>query len=228
MTFVAFFVFLIVAFVAGGFWAVQHVRRTYSSDKPVAIPEFDASRSSDAAADANSPATAQSTPALESEGTPSAPAASPAPGVRTLTGSAQQRWDEFQRAARRGEKVRVELTANDINALLSADAGTRGKAFVRIDNNVGRVTVSIPLDGLALMGGRYLNGEATVRSSPDGDPAGAQISNVTVGNESMPDDFLDRRIFGWSTLRGYITDWVDEENVASFRIENNRVIGETR
>jgi hypothetical protein len=148
--------------------------------------------------------------------------------VRTLTGSAQARWTAFQRAAREGEKVRIELTAADINTLIAGDPNTRGKAVVRIDDNVGRVTVSIPLDGIAFMGGRYVNGEATVRASPDGDPAKAQISNLIVGSESVPDDFLDRRIFGWSSVRGYINDWLQRENIASFRIENNRAIGETR
>ena len=224
MTFVALFVFLVVAFVAGGFWALQQVRRTYSSDTPIPIPQVEAA----SPGDPSSSAIAQATPALEDDAAQAAPVTSASPGVLTLTGSAQERWDAFQRAAHRGEKVRIELSANDINTLLANDAGTRGKAFARIDNNVGRVTVSIPLGGLAFMSGRYLNGQATVRSSPDGDPAKAQISNVMIGDESMPDDFLDRRIFGWSTIRDYVTDWLDEENVGLFRIENNRVIGETR
>ena len=226
MTFVALIVFLIVAFVAGGFWALQQVRRTYSSDRPLPIPQVEPATSGSASS--AEPTVADASPALEDDSTGTAPSTSASPGVRILTGSAQDRWDEFQRAARRGEKVHIELTANDINTLLADDARTRGKAFVRIDGSVGRVTVSIPLDGLALMSGRYLNGEATVRSSPDGDPGKAQISNVTIGNEAMPDDFLDRRIFGWSTIRNYVTDWLDDENVGMFRIENNRVVGETR
>lgn len=120
------------------------------------------------------------------------------------------------------------MTADDINTLIADDPNARGKGFVRIENNVGRVSVSIPLDEVVFMSGRYLNGEATVRASPDGDPTKAEISEVTIGNQSVSDNFLDRRIFGWSSLRGYIGEWLAEEKIGTFRIENNRAIGETR
>lgn len=228
MSFLAFFIFLIVAFVAGGFWALHHVRQNYSSNEPIPMPEVESSTSTTVT---NSAPTAapQSTPTtiLES-GAETTPSGAATPTAPTLSGRAQQRWKAFQKAARRGEHARIELTADDINTLISDDHNARGKAFVRINDNVGRVSVSIPLDGIVFMSGRYMNGEATVRASPDGDPAKAQISDVTIGNESVADDFLDRRIFGWSSLRGYIRDWLAQENIGTFRIENNRAIGETR
>jgi len=163
--------------------------------------------------------------------TPPSRAAGPpwgGPATPLASGSAPERWKAFEKAARRGEKARIELTASDINALLADGKNTRGKASVSVQNNVGHVTVSVPLDKVMFMNGRYVNGQATVQASPDGDPAKGQISNVTIGNQSVPDDFIDRRIFGWSTIRGYIMEWLDDENIASFRIENNRAIAETR
>ena len=229
MSFLAFFLFLIVAFVAGGFWAVHHVRRNYSSNEPVPMPQVETTTETIDSTPATPPPTPQSTPTLLESGTATtAPSPTASPTVPTLTGPAQQRWKAFQRAARRGEKARIELSAGDINTLIADDKNASGKAFVRIDNNVGRVSVSVPLDGVVFMNGRYLNGEATVRASADGDPAKAEISDVRIGNESVADDFLDRRIFGWSSLRGYIADWLADENIGTFRIENNRAIGETR
>ena len=231
MSFLAFFLFLIVAFVAGGFWALHHVRRTYSSDEPMPIPQVAPSTTETTSSAPSAPVVVapQSTPPQLESGTPSAEPTVPAtPTAPTLTGPVQQRWKAFQRAARRGEKARIEMTADEINTLIADDKNARGKAFVRIENNVGRVSVSIPLDEVVFMSGRYLNGEATVRASPDGDPAKAEISEVTIGSESVSDNFLDRRIFGWSSLRGYIGECLAEENIGTFRIENNRAIGETR
>ncbi len=96
-----------------------------------------------------------------------------------------------------------------------------------MENNAARVRVSVPLDGMFMMDGRYLNGEATVEPSADGDPRKARISNVVMGNQAVPESVLDRRLFGWSSIRGLMTDWLDEHNVTLLTIQDDRVIGET-
>lgn len=217
MSFAAFFIFLVVAFAAGAFWALRQARHTYSSDQPQALPQLEAPASTDADASATD----------DTAPTTTAPDAANAT-VRTLTGPVEQRWNAFLNAADRGEKVRIELSAADINRLIASDPQTRGKAVVRIENNIGHVAVSIPLDGVTFLSGRYLNGEATVRASPDGDPAKAQITDVVIANETVPENFVNRRLFGWWSVRGYVDDWLRGQNVSVFRIENNRVIGETR
>ncbi|HEX8280360.1 MAG TPA: hypothetical protein VF551_03200 [Chthoniobacterales bacterium] len=228
LSFAGFFLFLGVAFVGGGIWAVHHLRQNYSSTAPLSLAQLNAAPEDESARD-DAPFNEQETavptpPALESAPVPPPPR----PPRANRSGEAvERRWKAFERAARRGERARIELTDDEINALLTNDPDLRGKALVDIRGNVGHVRVSIPLDKLVFMGGRYLNGEATVESSPDGDPAKARISNILIGNQPMADDFLDRRIFG-SSLRSYITDWVNEQNLSSFRIEGGRVIGETR
>ncbi|MCA1595549.1 MAG: hypothetical protein LC772_03870, partial [Chloroflexi bacterium] len=138
------------------------------------------------------------------------------------------RWEAFERAAKRGQNASITLSAADINALIASQSHLRGRAFVTIQNNIGHVRVSIPLKDVVLMKGRYLNGEATVQASPDGDPAKAQITNVILANQAVPEGVLDRRLFGWSSMRGMMQDWLNDENIAVFKIENDRVIAETR
>ncbi|MFL6540190.1 MAG: hypothetical protein ACJ8HQ_08905 [Chthoniobacterales bacterium] len=215
MTFLAFFIFLLVVAIGGGAWGILHLRKNYSSTEPLPIPEVATTDDS----------TVSPPPPVPSPDGTTVPAIPPSRTVQA--DQTEQRWKEFEKAARHNEAKRIEMTAGEINALIAKGRNTRGKAFVTIQNNVGHVTVSAPLDGVMFMSGRYLNGEATIKASPDGDPGKLQITNVTIGNESVPDDFLDRRIFGWNSIRGYVQEWLNQHNIVSFRIENDRAIGET-
>ncbi len=136
-------------------------------------------------------------------------------------------WKTFEKAAKGGEPARIELTASEINGLI-ANSNGRGKVFVDINNDVAQVQVSLPLKGVFALDGRYLNGSLTVTSSPDGDPAKAQISNITANGRTLPNAFIDQGVFGWPSLRSVVANWLNEQNIGTFRIENNRAIGETR
>lgn len=209
--------------VAGGVGAFYYFRQTYSATEPLTIPDVEV-RTSDAPEPLetiNSSTTGTTTAPGASQGT--SVAGGPVPIQETAT-----RWEEFEKAANKHREARIELTASEINALLQNGKKTRGKAFVSIDNNVARVRVSIPLKEVMLLNGRYLNGEITVESSPDGDPAKAKFSNITMGKQPVSDAILDRQMFGMKSIRGVITDWLDDQDIETFRIENNRVIGGTR
>jgi hypothetical protein len=203
---------LFVALTGGALWGIHYLRQTYSATEKAPLP------------------TIPDTSTVEAEvpnetASPMPQAATPAPDrLREL----QARWDSFERAAARGQKARIELTAADINALIEGDSQLRGKAFVSIENNVGRVRVSIPLDELFMLGGRFLNGEATIEAAPDGDPAKARITNITLANQPVPDNILDRRVFGWQPIRTLINTWLEEHDVSTFSVEDGKVIGETR
>jgi len=204
LTGVGLIVFLAIAFVGGSYWAVHHLRNKYSASEPITLPEVSESE------------------LVASEGIAAAPlpgATTPQPPVVQL----EKRWKAFEKAKDR--PANIGLTASEINALLSANSKTRGKGFVSIENNIGRIRVSIPLDQV-FMDGRYLNGEATVEPSPDGNPASARISNIILNNQPVPDSVLDRRLFGWSSLRMQINKWLSDERITSFKIEDNRVIGQ--
>ncbi len=203
---------LFLALTVGALWGIHYLRQTYSATEKVSLsaPAETTSIEAEAPQEAASPLPEVAIPAPER--------------LREL----QARWDAFIRAAQRGQKTRIELTAADINALIAGDSELRGKAVVAVENNVGRVQVSIPLDEFFMLGGRFLNGEATVEAAPDGDPAKARITKVVLANQSVPDDILERRVFGWLPIRTLINQWLEEHNVSTFTMEDNKVIGETR
>lgn len=221
VTLICLLVFLVIAFVGGGYWAWHHVQKTYSASEPIAFANATSSDSTISVE--QSTALRQETPG---DGGVATAAAQIEP--RESAKAVQARWRAFENAADHHEKARIELSATDINTLIENDPKLRGKAAVSIHDNVGRVQVSIPLDGVLMMNGRYLNGEATIESPPDGNPDRTRISNIILAKQAVSDDMLDRRLFGSSSIRGYMKDWLNDKEVTYFRIENNRVIGETR
>src|SRR5215213_1742135 len=210
ITVVCLFLFLVVAFLGGGMWALNRVRHTYSSSEPLALPQ-----------------TSPTEPPVRETPPPPLPdpvsRPVPTPEAPIPVADVQARWKAFEKAAKRGQKASIELTAAEINALIANSSKLRGKGYVSIENNVGHVKVSVPLNEITFMNGRYLNVEASVQASPDGDPNKARISSIILGNQSVPDDVLDRRLFGWTSIRGSIQKWLADENIAEFRIENGRV-----
>ncbi|MBA3881659.1 MAG: hypothetical protein H0X73_02855 [Chthoniobacterales bacterium] len=186
MTVVVLFLLLGVAFIGGGYWALRHLQNQYSATEPLTFGDVTSKESTlvqaskteqaptaDGAISPPVPQEQQQTPSIASE---------PYTDVRA-------RWRAFEKAGKRGDRARVELTANDINALIAGDPKLSGKAFVSIANNAARVQVSVPLNNVILMEGRYLNGEATVEASPDGDPRKARISSVIMSNQAVPESF---------------------------------------
>lgn len=232
MMFLLFGLLLLVALAGGTYWGIKRFQNTYSAAEPTTFPEITTgwqegtadSDTADAEPQDRQPATAQP--------------AEPADQVEMVAADVHQRWRAFEKAADKHQKARINLNATEINALLNNTANTRGKAHVAIRNDVGHVQVSIPLDDLlnnagwaqSLLGveGRFLNGEATVEASPDGDPAKARISNVKVGSQRVSDDWLDRQMFGMKSARMAISDWLAEQEIESFYIRQNRVYAETR
>lgn len=220
---VALLLLLVVAFVGGGFWALRHVQNTYSSTEPLTFGNVS---SSDSAAPLPTESAApQTEETADGEGATMPDQTAP-PSTETVR-EVQARWRAFERAADRHQPAHIELSQDDINALISNDPKLRGKALVSVNGNTARVRVSMPLDGMFMMSGRYLNGEATVQPSPDGDPANARITNIKFGSQSVPDETLDRRLFGWSSIRGYMTDWLEDKDIRYFTIQNGHVIGES-
>jgi hypothetical protein len=118
---------------------------------------------------------------------------------------------------------RIELTASDINQLISRGRRTRGKAFVSIENNVARVQVSIPLEKVGL-GSRSLNGQFSVSAPPDRNPRNLQINQMSFSG--VPDGMLNR-LLGSHSVQSYVDDFASEHGITTFTIENNKVILET-
>jgi hypothetical protein len=115
---------------------------------------------------------------------------------------------------------RIELTANDINQLISASRKARGKAYVSIDNDVARVQLTIPLEKVGFRG-RYLNGEFAVRASPDRNPRNLQITKLSL--TGVPDAVLNT-LLGSHSVHSYVDEFAGKHGITSLTIENNKVI----
>ncbi|MGZ5552403.1 MAG: hypothetical protein ACXWHF_02060 [Chthoniobacterales bacterium] len=210
-TLLALIAFFAIAFVGGAMWAVHHYKHKYTSSESMKMPEDITSEEATPVESATQPPTS------------APPTATPAP-IKQL----ETQWKAFEKAADRKQEAQISLSAAEINLLLQNSKNTRDKAYVWIEDNVARVRFSVPLKNVPMMKGRYLNGEATVTASPDGDPGKAEISKIKLSNESVPDSIMDQRFFGMSSARDAISNWLDKQNIRSFRIENDRVISETR
>jgi hypothetical protein len=135
-------------------------------------------------------------------------------------------WKIFERSARAHVPARIEMTAQELNALIAAQPKLRGKAYVWIENDVGRVRLSIPLADVRWLRGNYVNGECTVQPAPNGNPDEARISNVVLNGHNVDDAALTWR-YPWS-LRGFISKWTDENDLKTFEIREGKVILETK
>ena len=137
------------------------------------------------------------------------------------------RWDAFEKAAHAGEPARIELTTDDLNALIDSEPNLRGKAHVSIDNDVGHLQVSIPLADVRWLRGHYINAECTVQSAAGGSPADARITRIVVNGRSVREEVLRWQYRSWS-LRGYMSDWSNNNNLERFEIEDGKVVLQTK
>jgi hypothetical protein len=136
------------------------------------------------------------------------------------------RWDAFVKAARAHEPARIELSADDINALIAADPNLRGDAYVTIQNNIGRLHVSLPVGRSWWLRGRYINAQCTIESAESGKPEDARITSIVVNGQPVGVEFLSWQYGAWS-FRRYVTDWTGETNLKTFEISDGKAILET-
>ena len=136
------------------------------------------------------------------------------------------RWDAFDNAARAHEPARIELTADDLNALIATDRHLHGDAYVTIEDNTARLQVSIPIGRNWWMPGRYLNAQCSIQSAASGKPEDARITNIVVNGRPVGEEFLSWQYGSWSFKR-YVGEWTGETNLKTFDISDGKVILET-
>ena len=137
------------------------------------------------------------------------------------------RWQAFDTHARAHEPARIELSVDELNALIASEPELRGKAHVTIEDNVARLKVSILLDEVWWLRGHYINGECTVQSSVSGHPGDIQIRSVIVNGRPVAEEALQWQYGPWS-VRRYINDWSAAKNLKTFEIRDGKVILETK
>lgn len=137
------------------------------------------------------------------------------------------RWDAFEKAARSHEPARIELSADDLNALIASEPKLHGDAFVTIEDNTARLQVSIPVGRSWWLRGRYINAQCTVQSAPSGKVEDARITSIIVNGRPVGDEFLSWQYGGSLSFKRYVADWTGETNLKTFEISDGKVILET-
>jgi hypothetical protein len=140
--------------------------------------------------------------------------------------TARANWHDFESAARANAARRIEMTADQLNALIASEPDLRGKAFVKIEDETARLQISVPLDKMRLLRGHYMNAECAVQSAPDGDPGRARVTSIMVNGKSVGDDALNWR--GPWGFRRFIEQWTERDNIKTFQVAGGKVILESR
>jgi hypothetical protein len=140
--------------------------------------------------------------------------------------AARVAWHDFENAARAGKGRRIEMTADQLNALIASEPKLRGRAFVTINDDTARLQVSWSLHDLRLLRGRYMNVECTAQSAPDGDPMNARLASILVNGKPVSEETLNWR--GPWGIRRYLEQCTEEDRIKTFQIADGKVILESR
>jgi hypothetical protein len=138
------------------------------------------------------------------------------------------RWDAFETAAKANETARIELSADDVNALIASEPKLRGNAYVAVDGSTGHLQISMPLAKGRWFHGRYVNAQCSVQSGTDGKPQDVRISSIMVNGRPVGDEVLEWRYGALPSFRSFIASWFGETNLKTLEISDGKVILESK
>jgi hypothetical protein len=139
----------------------------------------------------------------------------------------QERWQDFEQKTRAGQTAEIELSADDINALIAASEDARGKVFVSIDGNQLRLQTSIPIGGFLGKPGYYFNGDVIIELEGTQPLDNPRFSRITINGEQAPTDFL-RWKYRYRQLREYLADQQNAYEIGTMEIRDGKVILRSR
>jgi hypothetical protein len=140
--------------------------------------------------------------------------------------AARSAWHDFENAGRGHQARRIEMTADQLNALIASEPDLRGKVFVRIDEDTAHLQLSVSLDRLRLLRGHYMNAECKIQAAEDGDPGHARVTSVVVNGKPVGEETLNWR--GPWGFRRYVEQWTERDRIKTFHIAGDKVILESR
>jgi hypothetical protein len=153
--------------------------------------------------------------------------------VPEFSGSDQQiqrvreRWQEFEQKTRAGQPAEIELSADDINALIATTEEVRGKIFASIDGNQLRLQASMPIGELLGRPGYYFNGEVIIEPKGEQSLENPQFTRITINGEQVPTDFLNWK-YRSRQLREYLAEQQNAYEVGTIEIRDGKVILRSR
>jgi hypothetical protein len=138
----------------------------------------------------------------------------------------QERWQDFEQKTRAAQAAEIELSADDINALIATE-GVRGKVFVSIDGNLLRLQASVPIGRFFDRPGYYFNGDVIIELKGVESLDGPRFSRITINGEQLPTDFL-RWKYRSRQLREYLADQRNAYEIGTMEIRDGKVILRSR
>jgi hypothetical protein len=155
-------------------------------------------------------------------------AEAPAP-VREFSASDQQiervreRWQDFEEKTRAGQAAEIELSADDINALVATTEDVRGKLFASIDGNQLHLQTSVPIGGFLGRPGYYFNGDVIIELNGAQSLDSPEFSRITINGQQVPTDFLTWK-YRSRQLREYLADQRNAYDIGTIEIRDGKVI----
>jgi hypothetical protein len=155
-------------------------------------------------------------------------AEAPAP-VREFSASDQQiehvreRWQDFEQKTRAGQAAEIELSADDINALVATTEDVRGKLFASIDGNQLHLQTSLPIGGFLGRPGYYFNGDVIIELNGAQSLDSPEFSRITINGQQVPTDFLTWK-YRSRQLREYLADQRNAYDIGTIEIRDGKVI----
>jgi hypothetical protein len=135
----------------------------------------------------------------------------------------QERWQDFEQKTRAGQSAEIELSADDINALIATSEDVRGKVFAAIDRDQLRVQVSVPIGEFFGRPGYYFNGDVIIEVEGAQSLDGPRFSRITINGEQVPTDFLNWK-YRSRQLREYLAEQGNAYEIGTIEIRDGKVI----
>jgi hypothetical protein len=139
----------------------------------------------------------------------------------------QERWQDFEQKTRAGQAAEIELTADDINALIAANLHARGKVFVSIQGNQLRIQASTPLGEILNRPGYYFNGDITVEFKGAESLDNPQLNRIVVNGEQVPSDLLNWK-YRSRRLHEYLADYQNSYDIGTIQVRDGKLILRSR
>jgi hypothetical protein len=138
------------------------------------------------------------------------------------------RWDAFEKAAKANESARIELSADDLNALIASEPRLRGNAYVTVEDGTAHLQISMPLAKAGWFRGRYVNAQCSVQSGSNGKPQDVRITSIIVNGRPVGEEVLEWKYGRMPSFRSFVASWLGETNLKTLEIADGKVVLETK
>jgi hypothetical protein len=136
-----------------------------------------------------------------------------------------ERWAAFRKALDDGKPAEIELNADELNVLVSQSPKLKGRVHFTLKGDQATADVSIPLEGLPMGSGRYLNGSATLTGSiRDGDLV-VRATDMVVNGKPLPPN-IKSQLAGQNLAKDFSKDPENAEKlrkIESFEIKDGKI-----